>query len=226
VVCRSASATTTSNSSRSGRTLHICTGKVCKRQGSPQLLKFAQDLGLEEISVQEAGCLGNCGKGPNMLLMPQELHLRAVATPNDVLEVLGSFGVAIPPEVLQATQLRLAGNALAVGGDLRGAVAKYEEALALGPARGRHMLLSNLSAAQLQLGDKEAALQAAQAAVDCAPRGFHMAHVRLIDCLYAVGRYQQAAAALEAAVAADGSFKAIPEFKTIQQALRQQRVAA
>jgi tetratricopeptide (TPR) repeat protein len=71
-------------------------------------------------------------------------------------------------------QLRLAGNALAVGGDLQGAVAKYEEALALGPARGRHMLLSNLSAAQLQLGDKEAALAAAQAAVECAPSGFHM----------------------------------------------------
>jgi hypothetical protein len=40
-----------------------------------------------------------------MLLMPQEYYLRAVATPSDVLEVLGSFGVAIPPEVLQATQV-------------------------------------------------------------------------------------------------------------------------
>lgn len=48
------------------------------------------------------------------------------------------------------------------------------QALALNPARGKHMLYSNLSAAQLQLGDKEAALQAAQAAVACAPRGFHM----------------------------------------------------
>jgi hypothetical protein len=37
--------------------------------------------------------------------------------------------------------------------------------------------------------------------------------VRLIDCLYALGRYQQAAAAVGAAVAADGGFKAIPEFK-------------
>jgi hydroxylamine reductase (hybrid-cluster protein) len=43
---------------------HACThartqrAQVCKRQGSPQLLKFAQDLGLEEIGVQEAGCLG------------------------------------------------------------------------------------------------------------------------------------------------------------------------
>jgi hypothetical protein len=48
------------------------------------------------------------------------------------------------------------------------------QALALQPSKGQHMLYSNLSAAHLQLGRHEAALQAAKASVDLAPKGFHM----------------------------------------------------
>jgi hypothetical protein len=48
------------------------------------------------------------------------------------------------------------------------------QALELQPSKGRHMLYSNLSAAYLQLGKHEAALQAAKASVDLAPKGFHM----------------------------------------------------
>jgi hypothetical protein len=48
------------------------------------------------------------------------------------------------------------------------------QALELQPSKGQHMLYSNLSAAYLQLGKHEAALQAAKASVDLAPKGFHM----------------------------------------------------
>lgn len=50
----------------------------------------------------------------------------------------------------------------------------HVQALALSPQKGRHMLYSNLSAAYLQLGQQEEALQAAKASVDSAPKGFHM----------------------------------------------------
>lgn len=43
--------------------LHICTNKTCRRQGSPLILKFAKDLGLEELEVVECGCLGE-GRSP------------------------------------------------------------------------------------------------------------------------------------------------------------------
>jgi tetratricopeptide (TPR) repeat protein len=48
------------------------------------------------------------------------------------------------------------------------------QALAVDPPRGKHMVHSNLSAAYLQAGKKEAALQHAQEAVALAPAGFHM----------------------------------------------------
>ncbi len=43
--------------------------------------------------------------------------------------------------------------------------------------------------------------------------------MRLIDALYALGRYSDAEAAADAAVAADRSFAALPEFKMIRRAL-------
>jgi tetratricopeptide (TPR) repeat protein len=70
-------------------------------------------------------------------------------------------------------QLRLAGNVLALGGDLAAAVQRYTAALAVQPQRGQHLLHSNLAAAYLQLGEKEAALEHAQLAVEKGPRGFH-----------------------------------------------------
>jgi hypothetical protein len=43
---------------------------------------------------------GNCGKGPNMVLMPGEVRLRHVSTPADIL------GIDIEPAMLQATEVR------------------------------------------------------------------------------------------------------------------------
>ncbi len=39
------------------------------------------------------------------------------------------------------------------------------------------------------------------------------AHVRYIDALYASGRFEEAAVALQKAVASDATFRAIPEYK-------------
>eukprot|EP00879_Flechtneria_rotunda_P024747 GHRR01026254.1.p1 GENE.GHRR01026254.1~~GHRR01026254.1.p1 ORF type:complete len:195 (+),score=71.07 GHRR01026254.1:454-1038(+) len=186
-----------------------------------QVLKFAQDLGLTDVNIQECGCLGNCGNGPNMLLTPEEVTLGHVATPADMADILRwQLDVQLPDKQLKATELRLAGNQLAVEGDLQGAAAKYSQALNLN-ATGQHMLHSNLSAVYLQLGDKQAALQHAEAAVQHAPHGFHVAYVRLIDALYACGRYSEAAVALQVAVRQDPGFKTVPEYKVIGKALKQ-----
>eukprot|EP00879_Flechtneria_rotunda_P011712 GHRR01012233.1.p1 GENE.GHRR01012233.1~~GHRR01012233.1.p1 ORF type:complete len:174 (+),score=17.37 GHRR01012233.1:251-772(+) len=88
-------------------TVHICTGKVCKKQGSQQVLKFAQDLGLTDVNIQECGCLGNCGNGPNMLLTPEEVTLGHVATPADMADILRwQLDVQLPDKQLKATEVR------------------------------------------------------------------------------------------------------------------------
>jgi hypothetical protein len=49
---------------------------------------------------------GNCGKGPNMVLMPGEVRLRHVSTPADILGILKSLNIDIEPAMLQATEVR------------------------------------------------------------------------------------------------------------------------
>lgn len=203
--------------------LYVCTNRVCKRQGSQQILKFGQDLGLAELQVKESGCLGNCGNGPNMMLAPHNILLNHVATPNDLATALAiSARLELDKTRVQAAELRLAGNALASAGKFEAAIAKYTEGLdVLGAKPGRHLLLCNRSAAHLQAGKKEAALADAQSAVDAAPPDFTTAWVRLIDAYYALGRLRDSAAALERAVAVNPAFKDEPEYTVICKALQQ-----
>jgi len=51
---------------------------------------------------------GNCGKGPNMVLMPGEVRLRHVSTPADMMGILQGMNVDIAPNVLQATEVGVA----------------------------------------------------------------------------------------------------------------------
>ncbi|PNH08665.1 Protein STIP1 [Tetrabaena socialis] len=200
--------------------LRVCVNRTCKRQGSEQVLKFAQDLGLPSVRAAPTGCLGNCGSGPNLVLLPNEQLLNHVATPKDLAQVLTAFcNFQIDDVLLQATQLRLAGNAHAAQLEFRQAIESYTQALELKPPNGNHMLYTNRSAVYLQSGDKKASLDDARRAVGCAPKGFHAAHVRLIDSLYALGEYGAAAEACRQAAAADSSFKFLPEYPAIKRAL-------
>lgn len=228
---RGRAVTSVAASSSSSYELLFCTHKTCKRSGSEQVLKFVQDLGLPNVTGSATGCLGHCGKGPNAVLLhtsaqgdgvevlPQQ-QLQHVTTPSAVVQVLKAFcDAGIDAMVLEATQLRLSGNSFAVQGDLPKAIEAYTQALALPLASGRHLLHSNRSAARLQSGRLEEALQDAKQAVALAPPGFHNAWIRLIDAHYALGQHGEAAEACRKAAQTDSSFRFANEFKQIRQAL-------
>jgi hypothetical protein len=88
-----------------------------------QVVRFGEQLGLPGIEVTAGGCLGNCGAGPNLVLLPEGEVLRHVGTPALLAEVLTAFcGADVGADALRSTELRIAGNALAMAGDLAGAV--------------------------------------------------------------------------------------------------------
>ncbi|KXZ42307.1 hypothetical protein GPECTOR_164g149 [Gonium pectorale] len=154
-------------------------------------------------------------------MLPSGQLLHHVATANDLAQVLRAFcGSGVDEALLAATQLRLSGNAHAAAGEWSQALECYSAGLALGAPGASHLLLANRSAVRLQIGDLEGALADARAAVEQAPKGFHMAVVRLIDALYAQGRFEEAARAAREAVAADSSFAFRPEYPSIRRALR------
>lgn len=51
-------------------TVMVCTHKTCRREGARDSLQnfqhVAASLGAQRLVVEEVGCLGQCGKGPNV----------------------------------------------------------------------------------------------------------------------------------------------------------------
>lgn len=200
--------------------VRICTNRTCKSQGSQQVLKFAEDLHLEELEVRSCGCLAGCGNGPNMIVLPLEVTLHHVATPAKFAEAMRVVcDVNLDESVLQATQLRLKGNTLARDGNLQGAVDCYTEALELGLASGRHLLYANRAGARLSLGDKQGALEDANSAASCGPPSFTTAYIRQVEAYAALEQYSEAAAVLTWAADREPPFKQTAEYKSMDQQL-------
>lgn len=212
--------TTPASASQLKYDLRVCTNKTCKGQGSPGVLQFARDLSLPNLEVKSCGCLGNCGNGPNLIIMPLELQVSHVATPTDMVEVLhAQCGIDVSTNLLKATEFRQVGNMLARSGNLKGALEKYTEGLELGIPETLHLLYSNRSGVELTLKDYEGALTDAMRAVEHAPPGFTTAYIRLIDAYYVKGLYEQAAKTLEDLIDTNPDFKKTRDYKLISKQL-------
>mmetsp|Transcript_7522 Transcript_7522/g.19304 ORF Transcript_7522/g.19304 Transcript_7522/m.19304 type:complete len:255 (+) Transcript_7522:123-887(+) len=215
---RRTEASSSTSSGSSTATLRVCTNTTCKRQGSRQILQLAKDLHLAGLEVDSTGCIGRCGSGPNLAL--GDIVVSHVSTPAALAKVLSVAGnYVVDDAILKATELRLAGNAAANRGDLDEAITLYDQAIALQPAHGIHLLHSNRSAALQSRGEHGAALQSAIDALEAAPADFVAAHVRKIDALFALERFAEAEAALEDAVAAVPTYTRTPEYKMIHSAI-------
>lgn len=218
--------------------IRVCTNKVCSRQGSKQIFQFGKDLALPTVTVQECGCLGSCGNGPNVAVLPFDiapdgsrqaaapLLLHHLSTPAKLAEAMTDVcGEEIDDRILKCTELRLAGNSAAMNNDFSRALQLYTEALQMDPPHGRHMLLANRSAAYLANGDAHNALEDATAAVECCPDAFTTAGIRQADALFALGRLDEALGALQAAADRHPPFARSKEFKEIERAIQRSIVA-
>ena len=54
------------------RTVLVCQNTVCRKQGSPKVLEALEAQAPEGISVTGSGCLGQCGSGPTVLILPEQ----------------------------------------------------------------------------------------------------------------------------------------------------------
>lgn len=109
------------------RRVQVCQHTTCLKDGSAALLQTWQALPLSDVAVVASGCLGNCGNGPTVLVLPDEVlysrarssDLQAMLTPplqrNPVTERLKSNGqtdAAIAAERSQKVALSLVGLAV------------------------------------------------------------------------------------------------------------------
>ncbi|GAP94435.1 (2Fe-2S) ferredoxin domain-containing protein [Leptolyngbya sp. NIES-2104] len=53
--------------------VRICQHKTCRKQGAAKVLKTFQSLAPDHISIEPSGCLGQCGNGSMVLVLPDEV---------------------------------------------------------------------------------------------------------------------------------------------------------
>jgi hypothetical protein len=183
------------------------------------MAKLARDLALPGLTVTESGCLGRCGAGPNVAVLPAGVVVAGLGTPARLIEILAlASDVDLPTGLLPATSARLAGNAAARAGDWAGAAACFTRGLSI-PSAGAFATASlhaNRSAARLALGDVAGAVADGDAAVEAAAAlpvsssAGTSAAVRQAEARAAAGDHAGAAAALETARLADPAWAGSP----------------
>ncbi|MGJ3248201.1 MAG: (2Fe-2S) ferredoxin domain-containing protein [Elainellaceae cyanobacterium] len=55
------------------QTILVCQNKTCRKSGSKQVLAAFEHHSLPNTDIVASGCLGQCGNGPMVLILPDEI---------------------------------------------------------------------------------------------------------------------------------------------------------
>jgi (2Fe-2S) ferredoxin len=74
---------TTSQSSHSPATpsskcIRVCQNRTCRKQGAAKVLAAFEALPIPGVAIAGCGCLGQCGNGPMVLVLPERVCYRGV----------------------------------------------------------------------------------------------------------------------------------------------------
>jgi (2Fe-2S) ferredoxin len=50
--------------------VRVCQNRTCKKQGAAKVLDALANLPVPDVTVTASGCLGQCGNGPMVLVLP------------------------------------------------------------------------------------------------------------------------------------------------------------
>lgn len=65
------------------RCVRVCQNRTCKKQGAAKVLEAFATLPVADVTVTASGCLGQCGQGPMVLILPDMVWYCGVR-PNEV----------------------------------------------------------------------------------------------------------------------------------------------
>jgi (2Fe-2S) ferredoxin len=52
------------------RCVRVCQNRTCRKQGAKSVLEAFQTLSVPGVTITATSCLGQCGNGPMVLIMP------------------------------------------------------------------------------------------------------------------------------------------------------------
>ncbi|VFQ62019.1 unnamed protein product [Cuscuta campestris] len=68
--------------------LRVCTNRACRRQGSLESLRVLSGIAPPHVAVAAGGCLGKCGAGPNLVVLPDAVLVKHCGTPARAAETM------------------------------------------------------------------------------------------------------------------------------------------
>jgi (2Fe-2S) ferredoxin len=60
------------------RQVFVCQNRTCRKQGAAKVLAAFKKLSGSEVEVVASSCLGQCGNGPMVLVMPEKVWYSGV----------------------------------------------------------------------------------------------------------------------------------------------------
>ncbi|KAL0357637.1 UNVERIFIED_CONTAM: hypothetical protein Scaly_1449400 [Sesamum calycinum] len=158
--------------------IRVCTNRTCRKQGSLEVLQVLSGIAPPFVTVNSCGCLGRCGSGPNIVILPEAVFVGHCGTPTKAANMMSiACGVDDDGDVgssgkkcLEALALRKRAEEETGRGDFAQAYSLLSQAIDLKPFGGLHIMYKDRSAARLAMGDINGALEDAKEAMALAPQ--------------------------------------------------------
>ncbi|PSR84665.1 Hsp70-Hsp90 organizing protein [Actinidia chinensis var. chinensis] len=209
--------------------IRVCTNRTCRRQGSIETLQTLSGIAPPDVSVNSCGCLGRCGAGPNLVVLPQAAFVAHCGTPARAAQIMATVCGGDPDSwtsSLAALALRKrAQDVLEKSNDAYEAERLLSQAIDLKPFGGIHVLYKDRSSVRLVMGNMAEALQDAKEASTLAPK-YPEAYICQGDALMAMDQFDAAETYYEMAVELDPSICRSKSFKARVAKLQEKLVAA
>ncbi|KAL4567783.1 hypothetical protein LXL04_023377 [Taraxacum kok-saghyz] len=197
--------------------IRVCTNRPCRRQGSMETLQVLSGINPPNIAVNSSGCLGRCGAGPNLVLLPGATYLKHCATAARAAEIMATVtgnDLESGKTSLETLSTRKKAEIEIEKGDFAMAEILLSEAIDLNPVGGLHYIYKARSVARLGMNKAVDALGDAIEASTLAPK-YPEAYTCKGDALMAMEQFEAAGDSYSMALELDPSISRSKSFKII-----------
>ncbi|GMP32873.1 hypothetical protein CsSME_00006433 [Camellia sinensis var. sinensis] len=212
-----------------GDEIRVCVNRTCRRQGSMQTLEILSGIAPPNVSVKSCGCLGRCGAGPNLVVLPQPTFFAHCGTParaaHTMFILFGGHPDSWTNSLAALAFRKRAEDEFPSNNNASQAELLLSQAINLKPAGGIHGLYKDRSAARLVLGNISEALEDAKEALTLAPK-YPEAYICQGDALMALDQFDAAEKSYAMAVDLDPSIYRSKKFKARIAKLQEKLIAA
>ncbi|XP_054806245.1 uncharacterized protein LOC129308896 [Prosopis cineraria] len=199
--------------------IRVCTNRTCRKQGSFQTLEILSGLAPPNVAVKPCGCLGKCGAGPNLVVLPDGVivgHCGTAARAAEVMLGLISAGEGSDSydakKSLDALALRKRAEVAFEKQNFTEAELLLSQAIELKPLGGVHVSSDIQVSCKVGMGKYSGALEDAREALALAPE-YAEAYLCQGDAFLELKQFDSAEKSYLASIDIDPSIRRSKSFK-------------